>query len=540
MSGAAPAFRGAFTPQINPMHRQAYGFLPPLRRPASTAIQAPVSPIAAASSGISLVASMNSTNNRPRINPQPRLAPISLRPRPPASAVSVSNPLLPVLEERTSPSDVGSINPILSAVSLPASMPVAPSGNNGDPELAEAIRLSLEEPNRRGPRLYPVIRPTLPVEQALPDDRTLEILRGVLGRFEIREDFLQHLLQLEGYEISLILDDSGSMGSSSDAPQPPGFNGFASGNPYGPHWTRLEEMKYISKILISVATIFDRNGVDLYFLNSGTHNNVTNVEQFNSIMLKSGGTPLVENFLQASNKVLENNKKHLIFIITDGEPNEGVSAFKHALMAKSENIYVSILACTGDDSVVGYLNDIDETVPNVDCVDDYTSEKNEVLFVQGEHFPFSYGDYIIKALLGAVDPAFDLLDERNLLDKSYVLKYPDYTNAEKGKNYIIMAKNVERMSPNERRKYMVGNLITLKKRSNKLRGAYVQDTVVITSVSGNRIEINQALTHNYKRGVFATMATPFTRVARLFKGGTKTKRTRNKKTRRNRRVTKNK
>ena len=87
---------------------------------------------------------------------------------------------------------------------------------------------------------------------------------------------------------------------------------------------------------------------------------------------------------------------------------------------------------------------------------------------------------------------------------------------------------------------MVGNLITLKKRSNKLRGAYVQDTVQITHVSGNRIEINQALTHNYKRGVFATMATPFTRVARLFKGGTKTKRMRNKKTRRNRRVTKNK
>jgi hypothetical protein len=534
MSGAAPAFRGAFTPQVNPMHRQQYGFLPPLRRPASAAIQAPVSPIAAASSGISLQASMNNASNMPRINPQPRLAPIVLRPRAPASAVGVSNPLLPIFQARTPPnsprvqrsSNVTSINPILSAVSLPASMPAAPSGNNNDDELAEAIRLSLEQP---------------PLAQPLPDDnRTLEILRGVLGRFEIREDFLQHLLQLEGYEISLILDDSGSMGSSSDAPQPPGFKGFAAGNPYGTRWTRLEEMKYISKILISVATIFDRNGVDLYFLNSGTHNNVTNVEQFDSIMLKSGGTPLVENFLQASGKVLENNKKHLIFIITDGEPNEGVTAFKNALMAKSENVYVSILACTGDDSVVGYLNDIDETVPNVDCVDDYTSERNEVLFVQGEHFPFSYGDYIIKGLLGAVDPAFDLLDERNLLDKSYVLKYPDYSNAEKGKNYIIMTKNVERMSPNERRKYMVGNIITLKKRSNKLRGAYVQDTVQITAVSGNRIEINQALTHNYKRGVLATMATPFTRVARLFKGGSKTKRTRNKKTRRNRRTTKNK
>ena len=527
-------FRGSFTPIINPMHinPKPYGLLPPLPRVAVPAASPePISPVRR---NFSL---LQSTVGEPVSSERvvPRLGgPIVLK-QAAASAVPTASPgpISPVIKKITSTQNGVSFNPLpvrngRYIATKSSTVPVIP---------LSTISEKMPTVNSEYTGLLSGSPPIVPAATLERDNTTLDTLRSILGSFQIRPDFLQHLLQLEGYEISLILDDSGSMESDSDAPEPPGFKRFAARNPYGYRWTRLEEMKYISRILISVATIFDKNGVDLYFLNSGTHTNVTNVEQFDIICekLNSGSTPLVSKFRQASRKV--SNKKHLIFIITDGQPDEGIYAFKQALINKSGNIYVSILACTGDDYAVDYLNDIDETVPNVDCVDDYTSERNEILFVQGTDFPFSYGDYIVKALLGAVDPAFDLLDERNLLDNSYIIKYDDYINAEKDKNYIIMTKNVERMSPNERRKYMVGNIITLKKRSNKFGGAYVQDTVQITGVSGNRLEINQALTHNYKRGVLATMAAPFRAFGSLVMsrhGGTKTKRRRNKKTRRNR------
>ena len=40
---------------------------------------------------------------------------------------------------------------------------------------------------------------------------------------------------------------------------------------------------------------------------------------------------------------------------------------------------------------------------------DYQSERIEVLSQQGTGYPFTRGDYIVKLLLGAIDPYFDLL-----------------------------------------------------------------------------------------------------------------------------------
>ena len=44
---------------------------------------------------------------------------------------------------------------------------------------------------------------------------------------------------------------------------------------------------------------------------------------------------------------------------------------------------------------MAYLNDWDKKIPNLDVVDDYKSEKKEILACQGNSFPFSYGDVSI-------------------------------------------------------------------------------------------------------------------------------------------------
>lgn len=39
-----------------------------------------------------------------------------------------------------------------------------------------------------------------------------------------------------------------------------------------------------------------------------------------------------------------------------------------------------------------YLNDWDKKISNLDVVDDYHSERQQILSIQGKDFPFSFGD----------------------------------------------------------------------------------------------------------------------------------------------------
>ncbi len=60
-----------------------------------------------------------------------------------------------------------------------------------------------------------------------------------------------------------------------------------------------------------------------------------------------------------------------------------------------------------------YLNNWDRNIPNLDVVDDYRSERVEIRKVKGQRYPFSFGDYVVKSLIGSIDPELDKLDERH-------------------------------------------------------------------------------------------------------------------------------
>ena len=45
-----------------------------------------------------------------------------------------------------------------------------------------------------------------------------------------------------------------------------------------------------------------------------------------------------------------------------------------------------------DNDCIGYLNDWDKKIANLDVVDDYRNEKREIQARQGKQFPFSFGD----------------------------------------------------------------------------------------------------------------------------------------------------
>ena len=253
--------------------------------------------------------------------------------------------------------------------------------------------------------------PTLPQQS----QRMLK-LQALQGQHEIRPDWIPRLRQLEGFSIVFIADDSGSMNTDVTVPG-------RVVNPYGPRCTRWTELCQTVSTVVELATALNDAGVDIVYLNRPPMRGVTSAAQVQAAFAHappSGYTPLarvVREVIALKTAEHSSERKLLIMIATDGEPTTDggvpdVPGFLRLLKTKPANVHVQIMACTDDDSVVGYLNDLDDTTANLDVCDDYASEKAEILAAQGRGFDFSTGDYIVKALLGPVDREFDTLDQK--------------------------------------------------------------------------------------------------------------------------------
>ncbi|KAI8906793.1 hypothetical protein EDD86DRAFT_248378 [Gorgonomyces haynaldii] len=182
---------------------------------------------------------------------------------------------------------------------------------------------------------------------------------------------------------------------------------------------------------IALSTAFDPDGVDCYFLNRPKVSNVTSFQQLEQTFLREPGdydlTPLsqmVETILREHKQKFANGNTVLV-IATDGEPrsrdnSDSVQRFSRLLKTRNKivgvpslkQIPVCIRACTNDEYSIGYLNRLDnDDSLFLDVTDDYMSEMSEIHRALGPQFTFTFGDYTLKSLLGAVDPWMDKTDE---------------------------------------------------------------------------------------------------------------------------------
>jgi len=248
-----------------------------------------------------------------------------------------------------------------------------------------------------------------------PADARLARLREICGRYEIRPDFAAKLRQLESFDIVFLIDDSGSMATAVDAS--PGAD------PFGRRPTRWSEVQHYCNTVVDLAAALDADGIDVRFLNRPGFSHVTNMAQVAPAFAPppSGFTPLamaVSGILHEKAQVIA-ERKLLLVIATDGEPTDAggrvdIPGFTRVLRDRPANVYVSIVACTDDEASVGYLSKLDRDIPRVDVCDDFQSERREVLAAQGPAFRFSFGDYVVKSLLGSFDSSFDKLDEKRV------------------------------------------------------------------------------------------------------------------------------
>jgi hypothetical protein len=236
----------------------------------------------------------------------------------------------------------------------------------------------------------------------------------VVQKYEINREFAKKMELVNGFETVFIFDDSGSMNSElNDSP----LN--APGSYQRP--TRWDELQAFATISVDILSIFDTNGCDIHFLNRPPMRNVKNYQQILQLFQQkpAGYTPLtrtLQTVLNENRNVLQ-QKNLLVVIVTDGEPTDDqgyikINEFSQTLASRQpiDRIFVSIVACTDDFDSISYLNNMDKMIPKLDVVDDYRNEKSEVKAKFGPQYPFSYGDYVVKSLVGSIDPELDAMD----------------------------------------------------------------------------------------------------------------------------------
>lgn len=224
-------------------------------------------------------------------------------------------------------------------------------------------------------------------------------LNKIIEKYEIDYYFSEKLHLLEDFDIVLLCDDSGSMNTP--------LNDNTQYN------TRWEELKSVVNIVISISTLFDKNGIDLYFLNRLTYKNIKNSEIISTAFdqLPQGRTPLTNTINRIFNEHKDNHNNVLVIIATDGVP-DNLNHFKQALKDKHDKFFISFLACSDQECDIGYLNNIDKTIKNVDVLDDYYSELKEVKAIQGNKFKYTFGNHVVRLLCGPLCKELDMLDEK--------------------------------------------------------------------------------------------------------------------------------
>jgi len=234
-----------------------------------------------------------------------------------------------------------------------------------------------------------------------------DLLSKVCCEFEIRPRLIELLLKLRDFNTTIVCDDSGSMQTPIKDTQR----------------TRWDKLCEFVKRLLKFCVIFNPDGIDIYFLNRRKFLKVKDPKVVDQAFETppSGYTPLVsvlKNIFQSELARRGRDKKLLVFIATDGEPtdddgNPTVDELKHLMQEtrQPETTYVSFLLCTDDPACVNYLNEWDKAMAHLDVTDDINTETKKIRRYCGADYPFSHGDYVVKALVGAIVQKLDIINE---------------------------------------------------------------------------------------------------------------------------------
>lgn len=205
---------------------------------------------------------------------------------------------------------------------------------------------------------------------------------------------------------SFLLDDSGSMTN-------------------GGRWIEL-----INNVSLMTNIIGHFTTINIHFLNRPGRNNIRSFTEIESCFASTpcGATPMVSSLKNIYRNTIYPHT--VLCVFTDGEPSDG-NVEKVMNMVRIQNSTKSwgttFIMCTTEDHIVAQYNDYDTDaprgcfecifssraigIPQFDVVDDYESERQEIIAKRGTDFIFDKTTYIAKLALGSIVAKYDDMDE---------------------------------------------------------------------------------------------------------------------------------
>jgi hypothetical protein len=245
-------------------------------------------------------------------------------------------------------------------------------------------------------------------------------------------DMAVDLAVLGLYDIVIFGDDSGSMGTE---------------EPKEDNLSRWEILKQVVKTIGFWSSLMDADGVVVRFINSQQEGNgissAAEIDSIFRIVRPSGGTPLGEQLdAKIIRKIVvpviqsqEIQRPVLVLILTDGEPTNRNTVKQTIMNCRNfcaqtkygENAVAFSFAQIGSDrNATQYLGELDKDANVghlIDCTSEFSIEKEEC------GAGFTEAVWVVKLMIGAVDPAYDSSDEQAQVQpqQQYNMNPPAYT-----------------------------------------------------------------------------------------------------------------
>lgn len=294
--------------------------------------------------------------------------------------------------------------------------------------------------------------------QPINGGELLDGLTSYFAKYEVPIGMVNKLLGLTEYKLNFIIDDSGSMGSSTDAKVKeahPEMQGKLAGKHQMTRWQEVEDRLHV---MIDMLSFIPTEDIVINFLNRHdtitlSHKGKTPAEFAADAHAKisngfrngpNGVTPIFKKLTDAF-KSTHSNTMHYLF--TDGVPSDATIEQVKQLVTNRQNPKMSpltFMTCTDEDEEAEWMKEVEEVAPFTAELDDFAAERKEVLHDQGATFPFTKGFWLLSQLVAAINPDdLDALDEstpftkmtmdnlmgRKLTSEEYKLYFDNNPNA---------------------------------------------------------------------------------------------------------------
>jgi hypothetical protein len=278
---------------------------------------------------------------------------------------------------------------------------------------ANTIRNKLQQTiqNNRLQALYPpqVLEPL--VQRVTSTD-----LAGFGAKWRLPKEITLDLVALALYDVVLYCDDSGSMAFEENG-------------------ERIDDLKMIIGRTADAATLFDHDGISVRFMNSQFEgNNIRSSAEANNMLSQikfTGTTPLgtsldrkvLQPLVLGPARSQQLRKPVLVIAITDGEPTGEPRDCVRQVITQAKNFlqnsplgagavafqFAQVGKDTGAQAFLAALDTDPQVGRSIDCTSYYEQEQLEF---QRKGIDLTPELWLVKLLVGAVDPSYDEQDER--------------------------------------------------------------------------------------------------------------------------------